>query len=201
LRQWAFRRANCILGLGVAGVFVAGLFGPAQVASRLVNMLFGTNIRQTLLAFGATASLAFGLAVLLITTPSIVGAMAFAILFGFGSGLMSIVGGTLPLELFGRAGYGAYVGWIAAARQLGLRPIRPDHHDGQTGDYPRALDQCADRPSGHRRFWYNRAYESRADWENNVGVKCRTMTWVDEVASAIDTEKEMQYAASPAIPT
>ena len=107
-----------LLGLGVAGVFVAGLFGPAQVASRLVNMLFGANIRQTLLAFGATASLALGLAVLLITTPSIVGAMAFAILFGFGSGLMSIVGGTLPLELFGRAGYGAYVGWIAAARQF-----------------------------------------------------------------------------------
>jgi hypothetical protein len=27
------------------------------------------------------------------------------------------------------------------------------------------------------------------------------MTWVDEVASAIGTEKELQYAASPAIPT
>lgn len=31
---------------------------------------------------------------------------------------MSIVGGTLPLELFGRAGYGAHVGWITAARQF-----------------------------------------------------------------------------------
>jgi MFS family permease len=106
------------LGLGAAGVFVAGLFGPAQVASRLVNMLFGAGVRQIWLAFGATGSLALGLAVLLITTPSIVGAMAFAILFGFGSGLMSIVGGTLPLELYGHTGYGGYVGWITAARQF-----------------------------------------------------------------------------------
>jgi MFS family permease len=106
------------LGLGVAGVFVAGLFGPAQVASRLVNMLFGAGVRQTWLAFGATGTLALGLAVLLITTPSIVGAMAFAILFGLGSGLMSIVGGTLPLELFGGSGYGGHVGWITAARQF-----------------------------------------------------------------------------------
>jgi MFS family permease len=56
--------------------------------------------------------------VLLVTAPSLPGAIVFAILFGLGSGLMSIVGGTLPLELFGRAGYGAHVGWITAARQF-----------------------------------------------------------------------------------
>jgi len=106
------------LGLGGAAVFVASLFGPAQVASRLVNMMFGGGVRQTWLAFGATGALALGLVVLLTTTPSVVGAIAFAILFGFGSGLMSIVGGTLPLELFGRSGYGGQVGWITAARQF-----------------------------------------------------------------------------------
>jgi MFS family permease len=106
------------VGLGASSVFVGTLFGPSQVASRLVNMLFGGGLRQTWLALGATGSLAAGLAVLLLTTPSIVGAVSFAILFGLGSGLMSIVGGTLPLELFGRAGYGGRVGWITAARQF-----------------------------------------------------------------------------------
>jgi MFS family permease len=106
------------VGLGAAGVFVASLFGPSQVASRLINMLFGGGVPQTWLALGATASLALGLAVLLMTAPSIPGAIVFAVLFGLGSGLMSIVGGTLPLELFGRAGYGAHVGWITAARQF-----------------------------------------------------------------------------------
>lgn len=106
------------VGLGAAGVFVASLFGPSQVASRLINMLFGGGVPQTWLALGATAALALGLAVLLLTAPSIPGAILFVILFGFGSGLMSIVGGTLPLELFGRTSYGAYVGWITAARQF-----------------------------------------------------------------------------------
>jgi hypothetical protein len=30
-----------VLGLGASGVFVATLFGPAQVASRLINMFCG----------------------------------------------------------------------------------------------------------------------------------------------------------------
>jgi predicted MFS family arabinose efflux permease len=106
------------VGLGASSVFIGTLFGPSQVASRLVNMLFGGGLRQTWLALGATGSLAAGLATLLLTTPSILGAVAFAILFGLGSGLMSIVGGTLPLELFGRDGYGVRVGYITAARQF-----------------------------------------------------------------------------------
>ena len=106
------------VGLGAAGVFIASLFGPSQVASRFINMLFGGRMQQTWLAVSATAALALGLATLLVTAPSLPGAVLFAILFGFGSGLMSIVGGTLPLELFGQRGYGARVGWITAARQL-----------------------------------------------------------------------------------
>ena len=96
-----------MVGLGTSGVFVAGLFGPAQVASRFINMLFGHNLRQSWLAPLATASLAAGLLTLLVSAPSVAGAALFTILFGLGSGLMSIVGGTLPLELFGREGYGA----------------------------------------------------------------------------------------------
>ena len=81
-------------------------------------MLFGQGLTQTSLALGATAALAGGLAVLLLVAPSVPGAMLFAVLFGFGSGLMSIVGGTLPLELFGQKRYGSHVGWITAARQF-----------------------------------------------------------------------------------
>lgn len=106
------------VGIGASSVFIGTLFGPSQVASRLINMVFGTGLRQSSLALGATGSLAAGLAVLLFTAPSTAGAVAFAILFGLGSGLMSIVGGTLPLELFGRDGYGRRVGWITAARQF-----------------------------------------------------------------------------------
>jgi MFS family permease len=106
------------VGFGASAVVVGSLFGPSQVASRLINMLFGSGVPQTWLAVVASLALATGLAVLLLTAPSLAGAVAFAILFGMGSGLMSIVGGSLPLELFGRSAYGAYVGWLSAARQF-----------------------------------------------------------------------------------
>ena len=106
------------LGLGMAGTLVSTLFGPSQVASRLVNMLFGGRLSQAILAVIATVLLAVGLAVLLLTAPSLSGIAAFVVLFGLGSGLISIVGGTLPLEMFGRQGYGSRVGWMSAARQF-----------------------------------------------------------------------------------
>lgn len=106
------------LGLGATGVIVTALFGPSQVASRLINLIFGGRLRQTALALIATLFLAAGLAVLLIAAPALVGIAVFVVLFGLGSGLISIVGGTLPLEVFGRAGYGGSVGWMSAARQF-----------------------------------------------------------------------------------
>lgn len=106
------------LGLGSAGLVVTTLFGPSQVASRLINMLFGGRLAQTWLAVIGATLLPLGLVVLLATTPSVPGAITFVILFGLGSGLASIVGGTLPLELFGRERYGARLGWVTAARQF-----------------------------------------------------------------------------------
>ncbi|MGV8939825.1 MAG: arsenite efflux MFS transporter ArsK [Allorhizobium sp.] len=106
------------LGLGTAGLMVSTLFGPSQVVSRLINMLFGGRLSQTTLAVIAAALLPAALILLLTSSPFLPGVVVFAILFGLGSGLASIVGGTLPLELFGRGGYGARLGWVTAARQF-----------------------------------------------------------------------------------
>ena len=81
-------------------------------------MLFGGRLPQTHLAVLAASLLAAGLCTLLLTTPWVTGAFLFVILFGLGSGLTSIVGGTLPLELFGRYGYATRLGWVSAARQI-----------------------------------------------------------------------------------
>lgn len=106
------------MGLAAAGLAVSMLFGPSQVASRLVNMVAGGRLAQTTLAVIAAVLLPIALLVLFGTSPWLPGVVVFAVLFGFGSGLASIVGGTLPLELFGRAGYGARLGWVTAARQF-----------------------------------------------------------------------------------
>ncbi|WP_298645514.1 arsenite efflux MFS transporter ArsK [uncultured Tistrella sp.] len=106
------------LGLGVIGVTVGALFGPSQVASRLINMIFGRNLSQLILAAVAAALLPGALVLLTLTAPSIAGAMAFAVLFGMGNGLYSIVGGTLPLALFGADGYGRRQGQIMSVRLI-----------------------------------------------------------------------------------
>ncbi len=106
------------LGLGAAGLVIASLFGPAQVTSRFINLLFGQNLSQAWLAVIAAIMLPIGLVILLGTSPWLPGAIVFAVCMGLGSGLTSIVGGTLPLELFGRRGYGKRLGWSTSAKQV-----------------------------------------------------------------------------------
>lgn len=104
------------LGLGGTAVLVATLFGPAQVLSRFTNMIFGKNLGALQLAVLTAVFAPLGILVLTLTYPFVPGAMLFAIVFGFGSGLSSIVFGTLPLALFGSEGYGARQGQLTLVR-------------------------------------------------------------------------------------
>lgn len=104
------------LGLGAAAVTVSALFGPAQVASRLVNMVFGARLPPTGLAVVSAALIALGGVVLAATDGNLVGAVAFALCVGMGSGIGSIAQGSVPLHLFGSQGYGAIAGRMTAAR-------------------------------------------------------------------------------------
>lgn len=106
------------LGAGEAAVVATMLFGPSQVLSRLINMQFGKGLSQPMLAIIAALVLPVGLAMLLLTTPWLPGVAAFAVLFGLGNGLYSIVSGTLPLVLFGSTGYGQRLGLISSSRLL-----------------------------------------------------------------------------------
>lgn len=106
------------LQLGGGMVLITSVFGPAQVLSRLTNMVFGKDFPATSLAVLAAILLPAGTAVLALTAPSIAGGVVFALLFGLGSGLTSIVSGSLPLQLFGRERFGTRMGWLSSARQV-----------------------------------------------------------------------------------
>jgi hypothetical protein len=113
-----------LLGLGASSVVVASLFGPAQVASRLINMALGRDLPAPLLAVIATLTMPIALVALALTAPAVSGAIVFAVVFGLGTGLISIVSGTLPLALFGKAGFGKRLGWIGLGR-LCLSALAP----------------------------------------------------------------------------
>jgi hypothetical protein len=102
------------LGLDAGTVVAVGaLFGPSQVAARLIEFIFARNVHPLWIARFAVALLVLAFALLATCGLSIAVAAAFAVMFGATNGLLTIARGTLPLALFGAAGYGRLVGRIA----------------------------------------------------------------------------------------
>ncbi len=105
-------------GLGLAGsaAFIGALLGPSQVAARVAEFAGSSrfSIRPALVF--CAVSLPIALAVLFIGAPAVIPAIAFAVIFGAGQGLSYVVRGVLPLQIFGRTGYGELTGWFNSAR-------------------------------------------------------------------------------------
>ncbi|MCC5969241.1 MAG: MFS transporter [Pararhodobacter sp.] len=95
-----------------AAIAAAALIGPAQVAGRLLEFgvlrrfhpILSARLAAMAHPVGAAALLSFG-------APA---GMAFAGLHGAGNGILTIANGTLPLTLFGPAGYGFRQGLLMA---------------------------------------------------------------------------------------
>ena len=107
------------LGLDAATVVTIGaLFGPAQVTARLFDFALIRNLHPLRMVRFAVGLLLVAFALLASFGLSVAIAAAFAIMFGAANGLVTISRGTLPLALFGAAGYGRIVGRIAAPAQI-----------------------------------------------------------------------------------
>lgn len=106
------------LELGTAAYLVAMLMGPAQVLIRLVDALFWRALHPLTVALVSAAALPAAILVLLLPVDPVAAGTVFAVLFGLGAGLSSIVRGSVPLALFGAAGYGARLGRLAAIRTV-----------------------------------------------------------------------------------
>ena len=98
-----------------AAVASAALVGPAQVGARVLEFWFMRRFHPIVSARIASLAHPIGAAGLMAAgSPA---ASSFAVLHGAGNGVMTITMGTLPLALFGAAGYGLRQGlMIAPAR-------------------------------------------------------------------------------------
>jgi hypothetical protein len=94
-------------------VAIGALFGPSQVASRLCEFAFAGNAHPLYVARAAFGLIVCAFVVLAFAGISAPVAAAFAIMFGVSNGLVTIARGTVPLALFGPAGYGRLIGRIA----------------------------------------------------------------------------------------
>jgi MFS family permease len=95
-----------------AAIAAAALVGPAQVLARLAE--FGFLRRFHPLVSARLAATAHPLGTLVLLAFGGPAAAVFTALYGAGNGLLTIAKGTLPLALFGPAGYGLRQGLLGA---------------------------------------------------------------------------------------
>ena len=94
-------------------VTIGALFGPAQVAARIGEFTLASNVHPLGVARFAVGLICAAFVLLAAAGASPLVAAIFAVAYGAANGLMTIARGTLPLALFGPAGYGALIGRIA----------------------------------------------------------------------------------------
>ena len=112
-------------GIDAATVVAIGaLFGPAQVAARICEFMFARRVHPLNVARFAVGMLLAALALVAVFGLSVPVAAAFMVMFGMANGLITIARGTVPLALFGAAGYGALIGRIAGP-SLVMQAIAP----------------------------------------------------------------------------
>jgi MFS family permease len=98
-------------GLSPANAILVGsLIGPTQVAARVVEFTLARRARATRVGMVAFGMFALAILVLAFAGRSFWWAVAFAVLFGASNGILTIVRGTAPAELFGQHKLGLLLG-------------------------------------------------------------------------------------------
>ena len=99
--------------VGATAVWVASLKGHGQFAGRVVEIVFGRNLKAMTIARIAIGVVPASLTLLFLARGDIWLLVAFTLLLGASQGVITIVRGAVPLALFGTKGYGEVLGLIA----------------------------------------------------------------------------------------
>ena len=97
-------------------LLVGTLIGPAQVGARVLEFTILRKVHPLLSARLATLMHPVGAILLLTIGPPV--ALLFGVLHGAGNGILTIAKGTLPLVLFGPAGYGHRQGLLMVPARI-----------------------------------------------------------------------------------
>ncbi|MGL5116171.1 MAG: MFS transporter [Beijerinckiaceae bacterium] len=119
------------LGLAPAlAVAVASARGPISMAARTFDILLAGRVSALLLAIVASTLTFLSFLVLWLAewtgvTGGNAAAIAFIVLFATGTGVMTVARATLPLTLFGSAGFASITGAIGLPTQLAFAAAPP----------------------------------------------------------------------------
>ena len=98
---------------GATAVWVASLKGHGQFAGRIVEIVFGRNLKAMTIARIAIGVVPASLVLLFLARGDLWLLIAFTLVLGASQGVITIVRGAVPLVLFGTKGYGEVLGLIA----------------------------------------------------------------------------------------
>jgi MFS family permease len=154
---------------GATAVWVASLKGHGQFAGRLVEIFLGRNLKALSIARIAIGVVPASLVLLFLARGELSQLVVFTLLLGAAQGVITIVRGAVPLELFGTKDYAAVLGMIATPILLvnafapAIFGLLVDQFGWQTSLY--ALSGCA------MATWI--AIELMSRWYEGVQVRAR----------------------------
>lgn len=96
-------------------VTVSMLVGPMQVAGRVVELGLAGRVRAVTVGMAAFALMLLALVSLISVEGFGIAAIVFVVAYGCGNGVLTIVKGTAPVELFGPLGLGGLLGHLSRA--------------------------------------------------------------------------------------
>lgn len=105
-------------------VWIGSFIGPMQVAGRAAEFTIGRRFGSRIIGLLAFTTTAGALALLSSLDAAMSVALVFAVLYGASNGVLTIVRGVVPAELFGRVGFGNTLGVLVAPSLVG-RAIAP----------------------------------------------------------------------------
>lgn len=104
----------------VDAAWIGALVGPMQVLGRVLETTVGKRASTRHVGMAAISLLPLSLILLFASGQWLPVYVVFAALYGIGNGVMTIVRGALPAELYGRAAYGAISGAMATPVQIAV---------------------------------------------------------------------------------
>ncbi len=96
-------------------VTVSMLVGPMQVAGRVIELGFSGRVRAVTVGLVAFLLMLLALVALISVEGFGMAAIVFVVAYGCGNGVLTIVKGTAPAELYGHKGLGALLGHLSRA--------------------------------------------------------------------------------------
>jgi MFS family permease len=94
-------------------IAIAALIGPMQVAGRSTDLLLAGRLSPLAMGVFTVALIPIALIVLWAATDAFVLLYGFAVIYGVGLGLLTIVRATTPVEIFGADGYATVSGALS----------------------------------------------------------------------------------------